>query len=340
VNPIGLPMTTGGGFVSGTGIIGGALPWGGGGNPVGARSAGQVANAYQQAYNSALAMNQANYNNILAGYQQAVAAQTTAQQAIQAGYSDLYNQVLTKVDTIGEGARMTIDRNFAQNLARTSQQLIDRGLGNTTVQSSVNQGFEGERAFQQTQLADQMATRSAEYMSRLGLSALGNRQQHLSDSTGLALRQLDWMNSVQARYPDPGMYAALAQGLGEQERGGGGFGGGSFAGRPGPKLGYVPSYGRFQAPAYTGPAPGGGGYNWLAAQYGAGGGGGGGWNTPDPAWALADGGFDFGAAGGAVASGALSAGEFDFGGAAGAVAGGLSDAGQFADFDEVDWGWN
>jgi hypothetical protein len=84
-------------------------------------------------------------------------------------------------------------------------------------------------------------------MSQLGQAGLANRQQGIDNLTGLAARQLDFMNSVTAKYPDAGQYGNLAQQLAQQEQlrkaNPYASGGGSFAGRGGsaPQLGYVPS---------------------------------------------------------------------------------------------------
>lgn len=253
----------------GYGAIGGALPFNGNsvsgfasGNP------GEIAANYQQAYNNALGMNSANYANILRGYQQALSAQTTAQQAIQAGYSNLYNEVIGKVSGIGQARTNAINDDSARNLAGLSQQLIDRGLGNTTVQQSVARGVEGDRTRRLVENDESVARMLGDYMSSLGLAGLRSSEQGVNNLTGLNLRQLDFMNSVTARYPDAGLYAGLAQQAGRNQ---GGYGGGAFAGGgAGPRVGYVPG-GYYQAGGgYFGPqATGGGGGSWLASQYGA-----------------------------------------------------------------------
>lgn len=262
--------------------IQGVLPWAGGDAGAAFRGAASgdldaVAGSYQQAYNNALAMNSANYNNILAGYQQTLAGQSTAQAAIGAGYTDLYNSVLAKVEGIGQARANAINRDSDRFLARQSQQLIDRGLGNTTVQASVGRGVEADRNARQLELSESTAGMIGSYMSQLGLAGLSNRQRGLENETALSARQLDWMNSVDAQYPDAGMYASLAQMAGENRAaddfGGGAFaGGGRMGGGPAPKVGYVPD--RYSGPEYGG----------VAANVGASGGIGGGLGTLGGNW--------------------------------------------------------
>ena len=269
---------SGGGFAGYS--AGGALPFGGSGGIGGAASGdpNAIAANYDRAYNNALAMNQSNYNNILAGYQQSLAKQTSAQQAIQAGYSGLYNDVMARINGEGESRRQGIDRASAQSLAKSSQQLIDRGLGNSTIQTSVNRGVEADRNFQQLNLSDQLARQSADYMSRLGLAGLSSQQRGEDAMLGQFNRQLDFMNSVTAKYPDAGMYGQLAMQAGQAkaaERNAYQTGGGAFAGNPGPRAGYVPSNPYYGSGFATGTPSGGGMNSGVSLMTGYGGVGGG-----------------------------------------------------------------
>lgn len=268
----------------------GGLPWGGssGGAAIAAAAGGNigaVGASYDQAYNNALAMNQSNYNNILAGYQQSLATQTTAQQAISAGYTDLYNNVLDQVKNVGQARANDINAASDRNLARGSQQLIDRGLGNTTVQSSVARGVEADRNARQLDLSESVARMTGDYMSRLGGDRLSNMERNASNVTGQTNRQLEWMNSLQAKYPDAGLYASLAQTAAEANRPVPSYGGGAFAndGRttgggvtrgPQDRLGYIPDRGpQYPSggsnPGMSGGGGGGGGYGNVAGGIGS-----------------------------------------------------------------------
>lgn len=192
--------------------IAGALPFGGmAANATMPTDLASLGSHYANAYTSALGMNTSNYTNILAGYQQTRAQQTAAQDAIAGGYTQLYNDVLGQLDSQGSTQRTNINRDYAANLGRTSQQLIDRGLGNSTIQSSVNRGFEYDRALAGNALNEQVARQYADYASRLGTAGLQYRDQANMQNTQLAQNQLGWMNSVMAPYPDAGMYSQLAQ---------------------------------------------------------------------------------------------------------------------------------
>ncbi len=300
----------------------GQLPWGGGG------AAALQPGGYPAAYNSSLAQNQSNYNNILAGYQKTLQSQTTAQAAIQAGYSNLYNQVQEKI--AGQGATRAADirADAAQKLGSGTQGLINRGLGNTTVLDSVGRGIGFDEQRNLTANSESVAALQAQSMSQLGLAGLNYQDYANRQNTGLVQDQLGWMNSVNAPYPNAGLYAQLAQQRGmvdEGNRGQGSFGGGSFAGGRGSsgQLGYVPS-----------PTPSFGGGVYSPAQST---GGGGSWMAAQNALGLSGGGYNYGGASGQAldygggGDWGATGGGFDYAGAGGAIAGG---AGQPADFGE------
>lgn len=265
---------------SGFGNIQGNLPWAGGAASGAGAFGGAAGAAYLGAYNSAVGMNESNYNNIMAGYQQTIGAQTSAQQAIQSGYSNLYNTVLGNVQASYAGQGQQLQNQAAQTQATGNQQLINRGLGNTTIQTSVDQGVNNQLAQQQQLLTGQEAGQMAQYGSQIGQAGLQNQEQGLQSTTGLSLDQLQFMGQANFAYPNAGLYAQLAQTEaqtnamknhplpGAAPQGGGG-----------PQVGYVPSN-----PYYGGTGAGdmgGGSFSSGSVAPAAGAS----WNTPNPAWA-------------------------------------------------------
>lgn len=224
-------------------IIGGQIPFGPGGNPY-QGGIGNLGNAYQTSYNSALSQNQAMYNNILQGYQQTMAKQTSAQDAIAGGYTNLYNNVLGGIQGIGESQKQNIQDVYAQQKGATAQSLISRGLGNTTVSDTMQRGLGLDEQKAQIALANQIAQLTAGYQSSLGLAGLNQANTANMQNTGLAGQQLNWMNSVTAQYPNTAAYNQLAQMSGAASqadrdraamlatanRGGGTVGAGGFGG--------------------------------------------------------------------------------------------------------------
>jgi hypothetical protein len=197
---------------------------------------------YAGAYQNALGLNQSNYANILAGYQQTAGQQQTAQQAIEGGYGNLYGAVQNTIQGIGASQSQAIADTYAQQSGNSAQDMINRGLGNTTVQQSVQRGNLLDEQKAQTGLANQMAQLQAGYQSNLGQAGLNYANQANMQNTALSGQQLNWMNSVNSPYPNAQAYGnlALQQGYAQQAKllagqapRGGGYAGGVSINDPG-----------------------------------------------------------------------------------------------------------
>lgn len=181
---------------------------------------------YKSAYAAALSMNQQNYGNIMAGYQNTMRDQGNAQGRILVGHQNLESNVLGSIAGIDRSQRQDIADLYEKNIGDASQQLIDRGLGNSTVQSRVGRGLLYDKGKLDIGLTNSTQGLNAKYMSDLGQARLGYENQAAQQNTNWAGQQLQFMNSVNAGYPDPRTYAMLAQMKG-QSAGGGGVGSGS-----------------------------------------------------------------------------------------------------------------
>jgi len=234
---------------------------GAGGSP--AQALAGLGPAYQTGYANALALNQANYGNILAGYQQTLGN-------IGSGYDQLSSSVLQGIQGTQAAQSQAIKDAYAKQSGSATQDLISRGLGNTTVQQGVQRGLTLDEQKAQTGLQNQFAQLQANYQAGLGQAGLAARQQ-------LAQGQLGFMERVNAPYPDASLYATLAQQYGaanqaqkdRQQLSGFGFAPGGGGGG-----GYVPSGGGFPAfraggsgGGMTDTAPSGYGYNPALTAY-------------------------------------------------------------------------
>lgn len=189
--------------------IGGALPFG---QPnVGGMFSGDLGGSYQSAYNTALGQNQANYSNILSGYQQTLAGQQTAQGAIGQGYNQLYNQVLGGIQGIGQSQAQAISDAYAQQSGQSQQDLINRGLGNSTILSSVQRGTQLDQQKANIALSNQVAQLNAGYQSSLGMAGLNYANQAAMQNSAQQNQQLQFQNSVTAQYPNAQAYSQLYQ---------------------------------------------------------------------------------------------------------------------------------
>lgn len=245
------------------GGIGGALPWGSGG----AGALGQnPAAAYASAYNDALNMNKANYQNILAGYNGTMQQQQSRQQGISAGYGQLTGDVMGLIAGTDSAQRQAIADQYQANRGQASQSLIDRGLGNTTVQSAVDRGLQYDRSKSEVNLSNQFAQLNAQYRTQLGLAGLDYQNQANMQNTGLANQQLQWMNSVNAGYPNAAAYSQLAMQRGAVKAGAlpmsGAMGGGGVSWDKKPTPAGSPA-----APSYFGGSSGYGGGAWRPPNY-------------------------------------------------------------------------
>ena len=211
---------------TGSTTIGGSLPFSGaGGGMIGAAgNVNALGQSYNSAYNAALAMNSQNYSNILNGYQQTAANQSNVQKGIQGGYNQLGTDVQNTIQGVDASQRQAISDQYAQAQGQATQDLTNRGLGNTTVTNSVNRGLGLDQAKANIALSNQMAQLQAGYKSQLGLAGLGFANQANMQNTGWSGKQLDWMNSVNANYPNADAYARLAMQAGAVGQGLGGGG--------------------------------------------------------------------------------------------------------------------
>lgn len=164
-----------------------------------------------------------NYNNqlgqaISGGFGQTMAAQQAAQNRIQGGYAGLMGDVLGGIQGIGQSQANAINRAYTAQSGSAAQGLISRGLGNTTIQDSVQRGLDYDRTNAQTALANQIAGLNAGYQTNIGMAGLNYGNQANMQNTALANQQLGWMNSVNAPYPNAGLYGQLAQQYGASQQ--------------------------------------------------------------------------------------------------------------------------
>lgn len=209
--------------------IGGSLQFGGGGasaySGLGGLTSGnptqaldQLGSNYASAYTSALNANQTNYNNILSGYQQVLGNQTNAQEAISGGYNGLYNNVIAGLQGSQQSALNANQAAFTKASGNASQQEINAGLGNTTVQASTQAGLTGQLALANTATQNQYANTIAGYQANLGLAGLNYANQANEQTVGESNQQLGFQDSVNAPYPQGSQYNQLAQQAGAAQQ--------------------------------------------------------------------------------------------------------------------------
>lgn len=111
-----------------------------------------------------------------------------------------------------------IDKQFSKLQGETTSGLIDRGLGNSTIQYSMNKGIQNAHS-------DALSRSRAEFGSRLANFYKDAAGMNL----GAATSGLGYLSGINIGYPDMGAYAQMA-GMAGMGAGGGSGGGGSYIG--------------------------------------------------------------------------------------------------------------
>lgn len=163
---------------------------------------GSVPTNYDSAYSNALNLNSQNYSNILSGYQNLIGGQQAGQSATQGRYDSLWPQVQQTIAGIGKSQQQAINDTYAQQSGNITQQMTNSGLGNTTAATSAQGVASLNQQKASDALAAQVAQLSAGYQSQLGLAGAGYSGQANQQNTQLGSQALNWMNSVNAPYPN------------------------------------------------------------------------------------------------------------------------------------------
>lgn len=245
------------------------------------QQAAQLAQQYNSGFNSAASINEGLAQAQNAGYGQMIAASQGAFDRLARGYGDTYsnllnntqgalnsfwnvnnnlqnstaqtsagygnlsNAVLSGINGLGSAQAQAIADQYTNLSGQQAQGLISRGLGNTTIQNSIQRGLGLDQAKAQNDLANQIASTRAGYQSQIGLQGLNfqgqadfananqqtiaaqyqaNRAQQLANQSNIGLgvqqqgalvqnqntqNQLNWLNSIQAPYPNAQLYSQL-----------------------------------------------------------------------------------------------------------------------------------
>lgn len=159
-------------------------------------------------YQDMLKKSQQQYAGIMAGYQNALAGQQKRSQRIAQGYNQLQAGVLGQLQGAGNARSQQIADYYTAQAGQQNQSLINRGLGNTTVASSVGRGLAYDQTKAQTALSNDVAQNFAKYQSELGLAGLGYRGQANQQRTGLLNAQLGYQGDWQKALLGAGMQGA------------------------------------------------------------------------------------------------------------------------------------
>lgn len=165
---------------------GGALFQGLGGT--GQQALNALGPGYQHSYDAALDFNKSLGDTVNTGYNTAMQNQLTGQQG-----------VMDTISHYGAGARQDIADRGAQQMGAGMQSMIGRGLGNFTVTDAMKRGVNYDQGKLNLTLDDQIAQMKAGYQN-----------QAIGQNTNLAGNQLNFLERMNAPYPNAGLYGQLA----------------------------------------------------------------------------------------------------------------------------------
>lgn len=154
-------------------------------------------------YNQLLGLNQQNYSNILSGYQTAQQQLASSLGGIYSGYGDVENKVMKMLGVDGGGwgvatpGANAIRQQATQAQGATQQNMINAGLGNSTVLSSMT----NQNALQTNQaygeLGSKLANYAAGYEERIGSARLNAMMQGTGMQANLATNYLGDLSHYQ-----------------------------------------------------------------------------------------------------------------------------------------------
>lgn len=148
--------------------------------------------------------NLSNYGNILDTYNRTNNQITNAMPGITAGYGALNTQVQGMIQGVDRSQRQAIADAYAKQSGQMSQSMISHGLGNTTVQGSMQRGLTLDKQKADIALSNQMAQLQAGYSSQLGMAGLQSQMQGLGLQTGLGTALMGDLSHYQLQYPPSG----------------------------------------------------------------------------------------------------------------------------------------
>ena len=178
----------------------------------------QLGPLYSQQYGAALNMNKALFDASQGGYQNLRNQLDQQYQGIQNGYNQLYGNVQGMIQGTNSSNIQDINTKYAAQAGQSAQDMVSRGLGNSTVAMNMQRAIDLDRARAITASQNQFAQLGANYAAQIGGAGLAAQQQGAGIQASLGQAQMNALNQVNAGYPDASMYGQLAAMYGAQQQ--------------------------------------------------------------------------------------------------------------------------
>lgn len=202
-----------------------ALPWQGlaaggnalaglGGDPQQAMQ--QLGPLYAQQYQAALGMNTAMNQGVQTGYDTLRKDTDQVYGNIMTNLESRYGDVLGRIAGSNQSNITDINTHYGAQAGAASQQMVNRGLGNSTIQANLQRGIALDRARAQTDSENKFAQLGAGFADRIWSDKTAAQQARAGLAAQLGTAQLGAQERINAGYPDAAMYGSLAQMYGAQ----------------------------------------------------------------------------------------------------------------------------
>ncbi len=124
--------------------------------------------------------------------------------SVLGGYGSLYQQALGDVANYGQVQQQQLQNQYAQQGAQQQQNLLNRGLGNSTVQNSIQTGLTQSEALARQNLGQNINQQQLGVLGSFGNQLVGAQQQlgqnKINQTLGLSQQQLAGQQSLGQQY--------------------------------------------------------------------------------------------------------------------------------------------
>lgn len=125
-------------------------------------------------------------SNVLGNYGQLLSNQTQGLNNIGQGYGNVLNTLLGNLNLLGQTQAQDINQQYTQAQDQANQNMVDRGLGNTTVAQNVDRGYTLDKQRALTNLAQNVAQQVNQTLQSGAYPELQFQQQALGSEANLA----------------------------------------------------------------------------------------------------------------------------------------------------------